>query len=136
LVENPDGTWSLYTEHGATPVEVYSSGEHEALQKLDAGLVLDTGTTGQEAGVVEGIDPEEVEADRRMSEWLRTGRPYADTGEAEVGDALIAQDQALGTLPENWRIFNDCQGTTDGGCEFLAGKLVYWGDRILGRVRT
>ncbi len=124
LVENPDGTWSLYAEHGTTPERVYTSGEHEAFQTLDAGLLLDTGTTGQEAGVVEGIDTAEVEADHRMAERLRTGKPYADAGEAEVGDALIAQDQAFRTLPEDSELFNDCVGTSGHGCEFVPGNLI------------
>jgi RHS repeat-associated protein len=124
LVENPDGTWSLYVEPAFTPAKVYSKAEHEVLLKLDAGLVLDTGTTGQKAGVVEGIDTEEVEGDELMAARLKTGDPYVDKGEAEVGDALVAQDQAFATLPENWRLFADCSGTTHGGCEWVSGQVV------------
>jgi RHS repeat-associated protein len=124
FVENPDGTWSLYLEHGSTPARVFTGGEHEAFEKLDAGLDLDTGTTGQEANDVEGIDTAEVEADHRMAERLRTGKPYADGGEAEVGDAVIAQDQALGTLPENSQIFNECGLTSGGGCGFVPGPMI------------
>jgi RHS repeat-associated protein len=104
---------------------VYSGGEHQVLLELEAGLDLDTGTTGQGAGVVEGIDSEEVEADSRMAARLQTGKPYADVGEAEVGDAVVAQDQDLGTLPGDGPMFGECQGTGGEVCGFDAGIPVF-----------
>src|SRR5271169_5052232 len=60
LVEHPDGTWSFYEEGGSSPLRTYTSAEHEAIGRLASGLELDTGTTGQTAAVVRGIDSAEV----------------------------------------------------------------------------
>jgi RHS repeat-associated protein len=106
LVENPDGTWSFYSAGGSTPLRTYSSSEHETLQRLAAGLELDTGTTGQTASVVSGIGGTEVTEDETLASRLRTGELYKSPGEAEVGDGVIEADEAISTLPKKAYVLN------------------------------
>jgi RHS repeat-associated protein len=104
LVENSDGTWSFYTEHGVTPARTYTSAEHEVMRRLGAGLELDTGTTEQTASVVSGIGSLEIVEDEALANRLRTGELYKSSSEEQIGDGLIAVDEGAATLPGKARV--------------------------------
>jgi len=119
LVENPDGTWSFYWPGEVSPIATYSSGEHEVMRRLAKGLELDTGTTGQAAGEVTGLEPEEATADSTMTSVLRTGKPYASEVEEDVGDAVISEDEAANTLPTTAEVLAYAESVTAHPGPFL-----------------
>jgi RHS repeat-associated protein len=127
LVENPDGTWSFYSEHGVTPLRTYTAVEHEGLQRLGAGLELDTGTTGQAAGVVNGIGALEVAEDEALANELRTGTLYRTLKEAEIGDGLISADEGAATLPGEASVIATMGIITAEGGPFLIGDKISGG---------
>jgi RHS repeat-associated protein len=114
LVENPDGTWSFYGERGSTPLRTYTGAEHEELQRLGAGLELDTGTTGQSASVVSGIGALEIAQDEALAGRLRTNELFKTLGEAAVGSELIGLDEAARTLPSKAEFFREVRSERFG----------------------
>jgi RHS repeat-associated protein len=114
LVENPDGTWSFYGERGSAPLRTFTGAEHEELQRLGAGLELDTGTTGQSASVVSGIGALEVAQAEALAGRLRTGELFKTLGEAAVGSDLIGLDEAERTLPSKGEFFREVRSERFG----------------------
>jgi hypothetical protein len=104
LVENPDGTWSFYGAGQSSPYRVYTSTEHESMERLGSGLELETGATGQSAGEVAGITSGEATAASELTAKRRTGALYRNTAEMTLGNTLVATDEARKTLEPKARV--------------------------------
>jgi RHS repeat-associated protein len=110
LVENPDGTWSFYGVGQSSPYRVYTSTEHESMERLGSGLELETGATGQQASEVAGITSGEAAAASELAAKLRTGALYRSKAEMALGNTLVATDEARKTLEPKARVM-DYAGT-------------------------
>jgi hypothetical protein len=101
-VENSDGTWTEYYDGGGkSPIkgDTYSKAAMEEGDRLYSESAVDEGTTGQSGSIVVGHDGENMFASERVVDDLRTGEPYVNAGEAEVGDEFLGEGISDGTLP-------------------------------------
>jgi len=109
-VENPDGTYTEYYRGTAeTPVQgdTYSAEEIQESDTVLADAEIDSGTTGQAMSGVEGSNAatehaaeDVVAGEPAVKEPIRTGEPYVSEGEKVIGNDLIGEDVAAGTLPD------------------------------------
>lgn len=137
LVENPDGTWSLYGEDADKPLRVYTSAEHAKFEALDQAMDIDAGSGANDAKDVEGITKTQREFAKEMDERLQTGELYKNPAEQELGEELASDAEVDGTLPA-WSDTLTALGT--GGAEIGFGAAAaYVGveigngvDRLLG----
>lgn len=99
LIQNPDGTYSLWGEGGNNPIRTYSPTEAARMAKEDEALLFQAGETGQDAGeFIEGLGAKERTASEELRSRLATGQEYASPAEATVGNDVVAQDEAAGLL--------------------------------------
>jgi RHS repeat-associated protein len=87
LVENPDHTWTLYA-YGHV-IKVYSVAEKETIDRVWHGEEFDLIPFRASGSAVTGISEAEAEAAKGILNRLSTGRPYATTGEREVGEGYM-----------------------------------------------
>jgi RHS repeat-associated protein len=121
LVKDPDGTWAFYSAGGSSPDRVYTATEYEAIGRLAAGVELDTGATGQTASAVGGITSAEVTHAAALTGEIRTGERYRTRGEAAVGDAIVAADEAAVTLLSKAELLASAGSAINGGGAYLIG---------------
>lgn len=96
LVENPDHTWTLYA-YGHV-IKVYSAAEKETIDRVWHGEEFDL-IPGRASGKeVTGISSAEAEAAAGLLNRLRTGQPYATTGEREVGKGYMRTIEEKGII--------------------------------------
>jgi hypothetical protein len=99
LVENPDGTYSLWGEGGTKPLRTYTAQAAERIAQEDAAISLEAGSNGQTSSVVEGITKTQQEQVDDLVSKLRTGETYKTVGEANLGEDVVAEAEAEGTIP-------------------------------------
>lgn len=136
-VENGDGSWTEYFQgrEGGEPIkgDTYSKAAMEESDRLYSEIGVDEGTTGQTGSIVIGHDGENMYAAERVVEDMRTGEPYANVGEAEVGDELIADGVSEGTLPSLGTVAAALPGAIVGVGAVAAGVAIGAGiDELLG----
>ncbi|HEX4115159.1 MAG TPA: RHS repeat-associated core domain-containing protein [Solirubrobacteraceae bacterium] len=96
FVENPDHTWTLYA-YGHV-IKVYSAAEKETIDRVWHGEEFDL-IPGRASGKeVTGISSGEAEAAAGLVNRLRTGKPYATTGEREVGEGYMRTVEEKGII--------------------------------------
>jgi hypothetical protein len=100
LVENTDGTFSLWGEDGfSKPIRTYSLQEAERLAREDEALAVEAGETGQHASeFIHGVTPAEQDAADQLAAQIQTGKLFATPGEAAVGESIITQAESVGAL--------------------------------------
>jgi RHS repeat-associated protein len=96
LVENPDHTWTLYA-YGHV-IKVYSSAEKETIDRVWHGEEFDLIPARASGKEVTGISSAEAEAAEELLNRLRTGKPYATTGEREVGEGYMRTVEEKGVI--------------------------------------
>ncbi len=138
LVENPDGTWSLWGEGSDTkPLRTYSPEEHLRMEKENKALELEVGNGDNPLTEIEGITARERAAAEDLGNKLKTGEPYKSVAEQTVGEDVAAEAESAGTLP-SWA---DTLGALAdaGGVVAGAGAAAYVGvevgngiDRLVG----
>ncbi len=139
IYKNPDGTWTewfqfeIKGEYHYARGFTYSGEEYDSMGRQIKGLELETGTTGQDASEVPGLDLNESMADKEMALRLRTGAPYESAIESTTGDDLIAADEGAGTLPAFDTVLAGVSGAAASGGAFLIGVGIGDGiDELVG----
>ena len=120
FLENPDGSYTEYylRQAGSFPEitrgNTYSGEAVREADRVAAEEVVDEGTTGQDGSVVVGSDGDNVWAAEQDVSEMRTGVPYATSGEAEIGDDMITEGIADGTLPSEATVAGASAGAVLG----------------------
>jgi hypothetical protein len=140
IVENTDGTFSLWGREEVNPgqltledLRTYRASEVDKLEKMFAGLEVDSGNTGQTASSVSGITEGEIDEDARMEERLETDKLYATPGEEAVGSDLVEDDVAGGFLPSVGAVADAANGAILlAGSAYVGVKIGNGVDELLG----
>jgi hypothetical protein len=135
LVENPDGTWSLWGESPhPRPLKTYTAAEKDRLLRMNSEMEVDGGTTGQDGISVEGSGKVEDSWAKSMDKQLETHELYKTPGEQAVGDDLVEEAEADGTLPAEDGVLGALgTGALEVGGSALVGVAIGTGiDELLG----
>jgi hypothetical protein len=133
-VENPDGTWSLYTEGRELPDEVFTDEEYKSLGRSVSAAEVDAGTTGETGAIVDGITGAEQVTGRQLEERLATDELYKTVGEKAVGESLWDTAGADGLAPTATETLMSTVGdlALAGGAAYVGIKIGNGIDEILG----
>ncbi len=96
LVENPDHSWTLYGF--GRVVRVYSAAEKETFDRVWHAEEFDLIPGRASGSEVTGISSGEAEAAEGIMRRLRTGKPYANGGEREVGEGYMRTVEEKGII--------------------------------------
>jgi hypothetical protein len=138
LVENPDGTWSLYDDSTDVPYKVYSPAEYQTMGREISALELEAGTTGETPNpfTIPGLNPVEREASSKLYERIVTSKEYATPGEQQVGEDIaevMRDDSVLPSITEDLSAFSGGTIALTGGGAFAIGVAIGTGiDQLLG----
>lgn len=95
-----DGNYGFVNKDTREVLSEYTPQEKLEIDRRIGDAGIDAGATGQAGNtVIEGSSYADEHAAQKMVEDLRTGKPYATQGEAEVGDALAGVGESEGSLP-------------------------------------
>jgi hypothetical protein len=136
-VTNPNGTSTEYyqgTMDGAPwQGDTYMMDEMNEAARVFAEVGIDEGTTGQVPQIVSGGTPNTTYAADQVYDALK-GKLFTTPGEAEVGDEIIAEGVAEGTLPTLAAVAAGLNGVIVGiGGPIVAGVALGVGvDELLG----
>jgi hypothetical protein len=134
FVENPDGTWSLYTEGRDLPDEVFTDSEYKSLGRSISAAEVDAGTTGETGGIVNGVTGAEQVTGRQLEERLATGELYKTVGEKAVGEGLWDTAVTDGLAPSATETLMGAVSdlALAGGAAYVGIKIGNGIDEILG----
>ena len=124
LVENPDGTYSLWGEGCTKPLRTYSKDEADAMAAEDEGLAVDAGEAANTVSEVDGITTDQQSAVDQMVTRLQTAQPYGSPGEADVGRSVIDDAEAIGTDDTAGSMWSDVPELAAGVGVFTIGLHV------------